>query len=157
VLEEDGALSAIVAAQERRLGFGRVFWYVPHGPVLDYAAAGAADRLRSVVDGLREAARVARAVAVRLEPRLVAGSAEARLFEEAGLARLGGFLQVGYTRTVALADDEGLLASFDKDTRYSIRRSVERSFGASSISSSRAQMSSMASPRARSTFSRGCM
>ena len=33
---EDGELVAIAAAQVRRLAFGRTFWYIPHGPVLDY-------------------------------------------------------------------------------------------------------------------------
>jgi lipid II:glycine glycyltransferase (peptidoglycan interpeptide bridge formation enzyme) len=123
VLEQEGGLSAIVAAQERRLGFGRVFWYVPHGPVLDYAATGAADRLAALLEGLRAAARAARAIVVRLEPRLESASAEARLFDAAGLRRVGGHLQVGHTRLVELAGDDELLASFDKDTRYSIRRS----------------------------------
>ena len=54
VLEEDGELVALVAAQERRLPLGRAFWYVPHGPVLDYADARAAEWLRAVAIGLRE-------------------------------------------------------------------------------------------------------
>ncbi|HTI29510.1 MAG TPA: hypothetical protein VL687_04030, partial [Methylomirabilota bacterium] len=37
VLEDDGRIVALLAAQERRLPLGRAFWYVPHGPVLDYA------------------------------------------------------------------------------------------------------------------------
>ena len=36
VLEDDGAIVAIVAAQVRPVFGGREFWYVPHGPVLDY-------------------------------------------------------------------------------------------------------------------------
>ena len=120
--EEGGTLSAIVAAQERRLGLGRSFWYVPHGPVLDYAAPAAAARLRALLDGLRAAARSARAVAVRLEPRVEAGSAAAAVLGAAGLRRVPGFLQLGYTRLVELVDDEPLLASFNQNTRYSIRR-----------------------------------
>ena len=63
---------AIVAAQVRRLPLGRTFWYVPHGPVLDYDVQGG-DRLRAVAIGLREAARRDRAMAVKLEPRLELG------------------------------------------------------------------------------------
>ena len=40
VLEDDGEIVAIVAAQARPLVGGRAFWYVPHGPVLDYDASG---------------------------------------------------------------------------------------------------------------------
>ena len=48
VLEEDGELVALVAAQERRLPVGRAFWYVPHGPVLDYVDPRAAEWLRAI-------------------------------------------------------------------------------------------------------------
>lgn len=121
VLEDEGELVALVAAQERRLPLGRAFWYVPHGPVLDYADARAADWLRAVTIGLREVGRAARAVAVKLEPRIEADSTAVALF-----ARLRSDprpVQVGQTRLVELTDDEGLMATFDKDTRYAIRRS----------------------------------
>ena len=72
--EEDDEMVAIAAAQVRRLPLGRSFWYVPHGPVLDYDHLQAAERLRAMAIGLREAARRDRAIAVKLEPRLEAGS-----------------------------------------------------------------------------------
>jgi peptidoglycan pentaglycine glycine transferase (the first glycine) len=122
VLEEDGAVVAIVAAQERPLFRGRTFWYVPHGPVLDYRHPAAAARLRAVVLGLREVARQHRAIAVKLEPRLEADAPELAAFERRGLRRMAETLQVGQTRIVELGDDEALLAGFDKDTRYSVRR-----------------------------------
>ncbi len=40
VLTDDEAIVALVAAQERPLVAGRAFWYVPHGPVLDWERAG---------------------------------------------------------------------------------------------------------------------
>jgi lipid II:glycine glycyltransferase (peptidoglycan interpeptide bridge formation enzyme) len=119
VAEEDGALVALAAGQVRRLPLGRSFWYVPHGPVLDYAHPRAGDWLRAVAIGLREAARNDRALAVKLEPRTEAGSADA-LF--ARLRHDPRTLQVGQTRLVELDDDETLLAGFDKDTRYAVRR-----------------------------------
>lgn len=122
LLEEDGAVVAIVAAQERPLLRGRTFWYVPHGPVLDYRHPAAAARLRAVVLGLREVARQHGAIAVKLEPRLEAGTPELAAFERRGLRRLAETLQVGQTRIVELDDDEAMLAGFDKDTRYSVRR-----------------------------------
>ena len=122
VLEEGGAIVAIVAAQERALFRGRTFWYVPHGPVLDYAHPAAADRLRALTIGLREVARQHGAIAVKLEPRLAGGAEELAAFGGRGLRRTAETLQIGQTRVVELADDEALLAGFDKDTRYSVRR-----------------------------------
>lgn len=122
LLEEDGTVVAITAAQERSLWRGRTYWYVPHGPVLDYGHPTADERLRAVSIGLREVARQHRAIAVKLEPRLPSGAAELATFRGRGLRRPAETLQVGQTRIVELADDETLLAGFDKDTRYSVRR-----------------------------------
>lgn len=122
LIEEDGAVVGIAAAQARRLMRGREFWYVPHGPVLDYADARAAERLRAMRIGLRNAARLQAAIAVKLEPRLAAGDQRLSLFEGRGLRPRSETLQVGHTRIVELADDEALLAGFDKDTRYGVRR-----------------------------------
>ena len=123
VAEEEGRLVALAAAQVRALPAGRSFWYVPHGPVLDLADPKAPDRLRAVVIGLHETARAANAVAVKLEPRIERGSPEHGVFAEGrGLRDTGETLQVGQTRIVELGSDEELLAGFDKDTRYAVRR-----------------------------------
>lgn len=121
VLDEEGAIVALVAAQERRLPLGRAFWYVPHGPVLDYGDPRAGERLRAVTIGLREVGRRARVVAAKLEPRVEAGSPAAALFSR--LRPDPRPVQVGQTRLVDLTNDDALLASFDKDTRYAVRRS----------------------------------
>jgi lipid II:glycine glycyltransferase (peptidoglycan interpeptide bridge formation enzyme) len=123
VLEDDGGIVAILAAQERRLVAGRTFWYVPHGPVLDWTSPRAAERIRALLIGLRVVARRHGAIAVKLEPRLEAGAAEVELLRGRGLRDSRDTLQVGQTRLVELADDETLLAGFDKDTRYAVRRS----------------------------------
>jgi lipid II:glycine glycyltransferase (peptidoglycan interpeptide bridge formation enzyme) len=123
VLEEDGDIVALICAQERRLPLGRAFWYVPHGPVLDYAHPRAAERLRAVAIGLREVGHAAKVIAAKLEPRIEAGSPAASLFGPLRLRPDPRPLQVGQTRLVELTDDEALMAGFDKDTRYSIRRS----------------------------------
>lgn len=120
VAEEEGAVIALAAAQVRSLPLGRAFWYVPRGPVLDYDHPRAAERLRAVTIGLREAARAARAIAVKLEPRLEAGTLATAHFGR--LPHDARTLQVGRTRLVPLADDEEMLAAFDKDTRYAVRR-----------------------------------
>jgi lipid II:glycine glycyltransferase (peptidoglycan interpeptide bridge formation enzyme) len=122
VVVDDDTLVGLVAAQARALPGGRSFWYVPHGPVLDYGAPDAAERVRAVATGLRDAAREQRALAVKLEPRIPAGDPRLGAFRGLGLRRLADTLQVGQTRVVELTDDETLLASFDKDTRYAVRR-----------------------------------
>ena len=122
VLADGDAIVAIAAAQVRRLPLGRSFWYVPHGPVLDYGLPAARERLRALLVGIGRAARDDRALAVRLEPRLEAGSTELDVLRGVGLRRIAGTLQVAQTRLVTLDDDESLLAGFDKDTRYSVRR-----------------------------------
>ena len=120
VAEEDGGIVAVAAAQVRALPMGRSFWYVPHGPVLDYDHPSAGDRLRAMAVGLREAARAAKGIAVKLEPRLELGSARTAHFRR--LHHDPRTLQVGQTRLVELGDDETMLAGFDKDTRYAVRR-----------------------------------
>ena len=122
VLTDGDEIVALAAAQVRPLPLGRTFWYVPHGPVIDYADPAAAVRVAGVLDGLADAARAARAIAVRIEPRLEAGSSELGLLRGRGLRRVEGSLQVAQTRLVELGDDAALLAGFDKDTRYSVRR-----------------------------------
>jgi peptidoglycan pentaglycine glycine transferase (the first glycine) len=120
VAHDGDELVALAAAQVRRLPLGRTFWYVPHGPVLDYGHPQAAERLRALAIGLREAARRDRAIAVKLEPRLERGTPPARMFGK--LRYAPATLQVGQTRLVALADDAAMLAGLDKDTRYAVRR-----------------------------------
>jgi len=122
LLTDDDALVALVAPQVRPLPLGRSFWYVPHGPVLDYADPRGAERLRALVIGLREVARQHGAIAVKLEPRLADDDPALSAYAVRGLRRRPDTLQVGQTRIVALADDERLMAGFDKDTRYSVRR-----------------------------------
>ncbi|MGQ0608805.1 MAG: lipid II:glycine glycyltransferase FemX [Chloroflexota bacterium] len=122
VLTEDDALVAIIAAQERSLVAGRTFWYVPHGPVVDWAASEAGERLRALLIGLRIAGRQHGAIAVRLEPRLPLGALEEGVVRGNRLRHVPETLQVGQTRIVELADDDELLAGFDKDTRYGVRR-----------------------------------
>jgi lipid II:glycine glycyltransferase (peptidoglycan interpeptide bridge formation enzyme) len=122
ILEDGGRIVALAAAQVRRIRAARTFWYVPHGPVLDYADPAAGDRVRVLAVGLREIGRAHGAIAVKLEPRLGDDDPAVGRFALRGLRRLEETLQVGQTRIVELPDDDELMAGFDKDTRYSIRR-----------------------------------
>jgi lipid II:glycine glycyltransferase (peptidoglycan interpeptide bridge formation enzyme) len=122
ILTDGDRALALVAAQVRALPFGRAFWYVPHGPVIDYREPATAERLRELFRGLAMEAGAAGAIAVRIEPRLEVGAPELTALRGIGLRRGEGSLQVSQTRLVELTDDEGLLAGFDKDTRYAVRR-----------------------------------
>jgi peptidoglycan pentaglycine glycine transferase (the first glycine) len=125
VLEEHGAVVAVCAAQIRRTALGRTFWYVPRGPVLDYQDPAAEDRLARLVAGIRLIAKRDRAIAVRIEPRVERESSAATLFDNVGLTRVDATLQTPDTRLVDLTlEDDALIATFDKDTRYAIRRSA---------------------------------
>ena len=119
VLTDHDEMVAIVAAQERAILGGRTFWYVPHGPVLDWDGPRAGQLVRALLIGLRNAAGRNRAIAVKLEPRLTEEHPSLRARR---LRHLPETLQVGQTRIVELADDEAMLAAFDKDTRYGVRR-----------------------------------
>ena len=124
ILESDGEPVVVAAAQVRHTTLGRQFWYVPHGPVLDLADPEAAGRVADTVAGLRSAAAAARAVAVKLEPRIELGDARAAAFDGRDLRVTGERVQIGQTRLVDISvADDALIASFDKDTRYAIRRS----------------------------------
>jgi len=134
VLEDDGVVVAIVATQARPVFGRREFWYVPHGPVLDYDDPRAGDRVRALVIGLREVARQHRAIAVKLEPRLKRDAPALSAFEGRGLRRTDESLQVPYTRIVDIAaDDDALLTGFDKDTRYSVRRAEREGVEVSAV------------------------
>jgi lipid II:glycine glycyltransferase (peptidoglycan interpeptide bridge formation enzyme) len=125
VLEDAGRIVAVAAVQERPIAGRRTFWYVPHGPILDYSGPRAAETLSTLVGWLRIAAREQHAIAVKLEPRLESGDRATTLFDALPDAvALPDTLQVGRTRVVEIASDEAMLDAFDKDTRYSIRRAV---------------------------------
>lgn len=125
LLEDGGRIVAIAAVQERQIMGGRTFWYVPHGPILDYESPRAREVLSVFTGWLKVTAREQGAIAVKLEPRLAVADPATALFGSLpDVVRLPDTLQVGQTRIVPIADDETMFAGFDKDTRYSIRRAV---------------------------------
>lgn len=124
LLEDGSRIVAAAAVQARPMAGGRSFWYVPHGPILDYSDPRAGDWLRAMAGWLTRTAREQRAIAVKLEPRLASDDAGLGLFDLPNAVRLPDTLQVGQTRLVELGSDIELLSSFDKDTRYSVRRAI---------------------------------
>jgi peptidoglycan pentaglycine glycine transferase (the first glycine) len=124
VVEDGGQVVAVAGVQVRRTFLGRSFWYVPHGPVLDYEDPRAEAWLREILKAITEDARKDRGFVLRIEPRVEAGTRGAEVFDAIGLSTTEETLQTPQTRMVDLLDDEALLATFDKDTRYAIRRSA---------------------------------
>ncbi len=94
--------------------------------MLDYDHPSAAERLGLLIRGLHAAAARDGAIAVRIEPRVERDSAAAALLDaDRAPSRVDATLQTPDTRLVdLLPDDDALLATFDKDTRYAIRRSA---------------------------------
>lgn len=62
---EDGTLLGVGLVLQRRLPLGLSFWYLPHGPVLNFDEPGV---LETYLSGLRRWAKKNRAVAVRIDP-----------------------------------------------------------------------------------------
>jgi hypothetical protein len=83
--------------------------------------------------GLHNAATQHAAIAVKLEPRLAADAPGLAAFEAPGLRRRPETLQVRHTRIVELADDDALMAGFDKDTRYGVRRAEREGVEVSAV------------------------
>jgi len=125
ILEEGGAIVAVGAVQTRVTRGILTTWYVPHGPILDYDDPRAIIWLEAFLDGLNAAARLAGVVAVRLEPRLARGSAEAAAIAEMGLQSVAGTAQVGQTQLLDLSGTEAdTFAAADAPTRRKIRRAA---------------------------------
>lgn len=125
VLEEDGAIVVVGAVQARVTRGILTSWYVPHGPILDYADPRAASRFEAFLDGLRVAGRRAGVVSVRLEPRVERGGAESARFAELGLEPVAGTAQVGQTQLLDLSGAEAdTFAATDAPTRRKIRRAA---------------------------------
>lgn len=67
--DDDGQLVATALVLRRALPLGMSFWYVPHGPIMDYTNPRVVTEFLS---GLRAFAKRSRAVAVRIDPPVAA-------------------------------------------------------------------------------------
>lgn len=94
---------------------------VPDGPVLEWEAAGAVSTFRALVEAFRESAPGRRAVALRVEPRLL-GDHPAL----AGLARSPVDLVPEETLLVDLGPDEEMLGRMRPKGRYNARLAARR-------------------------------
>jgi len=134
--DASGEVRGVAQVLVRPTSFGRTVLYVPHGPVWDWHDPAGPAALDVLLEAIRRTGRRERGIVAKVDPRAVGAESgdlsgmlsadriEAEL-ERRGLrpARVG--LQARTTRVLDLrAGPDALLASFDKDTRNLVRRSI---------------------------------
>jgi lipid II:glycine glycyltransferase (peptidoglycan interpeptide bridge formation enzyme) len=125
----DGSVLGVAQALVRATTFGRTVLYVPHGPVWDRDASGAADVLAALLRALRTLAREERGIVVKVDPRGdglddAGRDAIKAAMLDAGLRPSRHDLQAPTTRIVDLLDGgDALRKTWDKDARNLFRRS----------------------------------
>lgn len=125
---KDGTLRGLAQLLVRDAGFGRTVGYVPHGPLWERETADADAVLASLLDGLREQARIERAIVVKVDPRASVPPGPGDVAERLTARQLRParhHLQARTTRLVDLLDGgDELMATWDKDARNLVRRSA---------------------------------
>jgi lipid II:glycine glycyltransferase (peptidoglycan interpeptide bridge formation enzyme) len=120
----NGAVRGVAQLLVRSAGFGRSVVYIPHGPVWERDAPDATDLLGRLVSGIRDRAKAERAIVVKVDPRGPAAIDER--FHAIGFRQARHDLQAPTTRIVNLLDGgDELMATWDKDARNLVRRSVK--------------------------------
>lgn len=103
--DEAGTIRAAGLVLIRPLKLGFTMWYLPHGPVLDYGAPGAADALGAYLRELAAAARKTRCAFVKVDPPLALRAAwqedltaerEPRALQYKELFESQGYLHQGF-------------------------------------------------------------
>jgi lipid II:glycine glycyltransferase (peptidoglycan interpeptide bridge formation enzyme) len=134
--DASGEVRGIAQVLVRPTSFGRTVLYVPHGPVWDWHDPAGPAALDGLLEAIRRTGRRERGIVAKVDPRAAgvesgelagmfsADRIEAEL-EQRGLRPARVDLQARTTRVLDLRDGpDALLASFDKDTRNLVRRSV---------------------------------
>jgi lipid II:glycine glycyltransferase (peptidoglycan interpeptide bridge formation enzyme) len=130
LIARDGTGRARGVAQllVRDSSFGRRVVYVPHGPVVDGAAADGDSVLDALLAEIKRVGASERAMVVKLDPRATTDrSAEAwrAVLTARGLVRARADLQARTTRVIDLRQGaESLFLSFHRDTRNLVRRAA---------------------------------
>jgi peptidoglycan pentaglycine glycine transferase (the first glycine) len=123
-LVDPAGVEASVLILERALGFGQRLHYVPRGPWVDWADAGAAGAALAFI---RDLARKRKVLLTRFEPDAFAAGFNYELVTAEGFRRTPDYIQAKDTVKVPInkSDDE-LLASFHHKHRYNIRLAEKR-------------------------------
>jgi lipid II:glycine glycyltransferase (peptidoglycan interpeptide bridge formation enzyme) len=131
-----GRVRGVAQVLVRPTSFGRSVLYVPHGPVWDWQDPAGAVALERLIEAIRQTGRDERGIVAKVDPRAAwpgaggsfSGPSADELqseLEQRGLRPARVDLQARTTRVLDLrAGLDALQASFDKDTRNLVRRSV---------------------------------
>lgn len=111
----------------RKMPLGMSLYYMPRGPVMDYASPRAGEILNTILDWTKEHATRHRGLMIKLGPAVSLAQAPqaTQLFMAAGLKPSFKSVQAQHTYIVDLSQTEAaIMESFDKDTRNLVRRSA---------------------------------
>ncbi len=111
----------------RKMPLGMQLYYLPRGPVLDYAGPKAAEGLKTLLEWTKEHANRHKGLMIKVGPAVSEAEVPqvANLLEQLGLKRSFQSVQSQHTFVVDLRREElEIIQSFDKDTRNLVRRSA---------------------------------
>jgi lipid II:glycine glycyltransferase (peptidoglycan interpeptide bridge formation enzyme) len=111
----------------RKLPLNMTLYYMPRGPVLDYADPRAAEVLRLMLDWTKDHAVQHRGLMIKIGPAVNDDQDSIKLWlEQLGLRQSFRSVQMRHTRMVDLRPSEAdIMATFDKDTRNLVRRAAK--------------------------------
>lgn len=112
----------------RKLPMNFTLFYMPRGPVLDYASGNSEAILQMILDWVREEAKSKNGLMLKIGPGVTEEMAPEIVaqFNRLGLKASSHSVQMRYTRIVDLQPSESdILLSFDKDTRNLVRRAAK--------------------------------
>lgn len=111
----------------RKLPLNFMLYYMPRGPVLDYASPQAEEILSTILNWIKQLAKTQNGLMIKIGPGVSVEQAPEVLevFGKLGLVQSTHSIQMRYTRIIDLnPSDADILQSFDKDTRNLVRRAA---------------------------------
>jgi peptidoglycan pentaglycine glycine transferase (the first glycine) len=127
-VSDDSGVLGQAQVLTRKMPMGMVLYYVPRGPVLDYAADTSAEVLQMIINWIREHALKHRGLMIKIGPAVVEAfiPQSVEQLKELGFKPSFRSVQMRHTRIVDLQPNEvDILNAFDKDTRNLVRRAAK--------------------------------
>jgi lipid II:glycine glycyltransferase (peptidoglycan interpeptide bridge formation enzyme) len=116
-------LVGIAQVLRRKIGFGFFLYYIPYGPLLDWTNADVVQKALSALQEYFKHESSSKALFVKIEPTINYSDKLVATFKDTGWKKTSKSIQPQYTAVVDLTPvSEQIFESFEKDTRYSIRR-----------------------------------
>lgn len=126
-ISDEGKIVGQTLVLSRKLPLNFTLYYMPRGPVLDYASDKAELVLKLMLDWVRSYAADHNGLMVKIGPGVTEDQAPniVTTFKNLGLKPSNHSIQMRYTRIIDLRPNEAdILQSFDKDTRNLVRRAA---------------------------------